>query len=224
DLHVHVFGLGQHGDRNSGSVHATLLFGLGHALHAVNAALILHARVHAFTFDDGDDFLQPAHARLRRGEHLHFPALALRVARVHPENLRGKKRGFVTTCAGADFEYYVLLVVGILGYKQDFEFGLSRGQPFFQTRKLFLGVSPQLSIRLLRDHRLALFDPTLHVLVFTVLLHDLRELSVSFGGLLVARRIPNRLRRRQGAGKFVVFRLDLVQPFKHGVLSIVAGD
>ena len=95
--------------------------GRGHALHAVHAAFILQLREDALAFDDGDDFLQSADARLGGREDFHLPALRFGVAGVHAEDFGGEERGFVAAGAGADFEDDVLFVVGILGQQQDLE-------------------------------------------------------------------------------------------------------
>src|SRR5258705_8384267 len=50
-----------------------------------------------------------------------FPYTTLFRSRVHSENFRGEERGFVASGAGANFENDVLLVVRILGQKQDFQ-------------------------------------------------------------------------------------------------------
>ncbi len=41
DVHVHFVRFRQHGDRGRGGVYAALGLGYGHALHAVDAALVL---------------------------------------------------------------------------------------------------------------------------------------------------------------------------------------
>ena len=51
DVHVHLLGLGQHGDRGGRGVDAALRLGLRHALHAVRAALVLEDAVGALALD-----------------------------------------------------------------------------------------------------------------------------------------------------------------------------
>jgi hypothetical protein len=62
----------------------------GHALHAVDAALVLQPAVDVAALDERDDFLDAAAARLAQVQHLDLPALALGVARVHPEQVPAK--------------------------------------------------------------------------------------------------------------------------------------
>ena len=60
DLDLDLLGLGQHGDRDGRGVDAALGLGLGHALHAVDAALELQPAVDAVALDQGDDLLDAA--------------------------------------------------------------------------------------------------------------------------------------------------------------------
>src|SRR5208282_736107 len=75
---------------------ASLLLSCGNTLNSVNAALVLELGINTLALDDGDDFLQPAGRRLRRREHLNFPMLGFRIARVHTEDFRGEERRFVS--------------------------------------------------------------------------------------------------------------------------------
>src|SRR5437899_11403950 len=105
---------------------ASLLLRLRHALHAMYAALILQSGIHFLSLNGGDDFLQAAERRRRAFEHFHVPSLRLGVARIHAEKLAGKKRGLVSASPGANLEQYVLLVVRVLGKKQQLELPLDR--------------------------------------------------------------------------------------------------
>src|SRR5436190_17282340 len=77
--------LGQDGDRAGGGVNAPLRLGGGHSLDAVAAGLELELRVSALPDHAGDDLLVPAGVAWRLRYHLHLPALAFRVARIHAE-------------------------------------------------------------------------------------------------------------------------------------------
>ena len=55
---------GRIGDGDRGGVHAALLFGHGHALHAMHAAFVLQLGVDLGAADQRDDFLEPADAGL----------------------------------------------------------------------------------------------------------------------------------------------------------------
>ena len=90
----------------------------GHALHAVDAGLPLELGVNAGAFDDGNDFLVSADARLRHGQDFDLPAVLLGEAGVHAEDLGAEERGLVAAGAGADLKDDVLLVVGVFGEKE----------------------------------------------------------------------------------------------------------
>src|SRR5690606_26064102 len=72
-------------DGRGRGVDAALRFGFRHALHAVGAGLELQPRVRAAAFDARDHFLEAAVLALVGRLDLDPPALALGVARVHPE-------------------------------------------------------------------------------------------------------------------------------------------
>src|SRR4051812_16963614 len=100
----------------------SLLLGRWYALYAMHAALVLELGIDAVAFDDSDHFFKPADRRLGSREDLHFPALQLGIAGVHPENFCRKQCGFISPGSSADFEDHVLLVVRILREQQKFEF------------------------------------------------------------------------------------------------------
>ena len=60
DLHIDIFGLGQHGDGDGGGVDAALAFGRRHALHAMHAGFVFQPGEHAAAVDLGDAFLETA--------------------------------------------------------------------------------------------------------------------------------------------------------------------
>ena len=115
--------LGQDRDRAGGSVDAPLRLGGGHSLDAVAAGLELELGVSALPDHARDDLLVPAGVTRRLGYHLHLPALAFRVARIHAKEIAREERRLVSAGPGADLEEDVALVVGIL-----------RQQPLLQLR------------------------------------------------------------------------------------------
>ena len=60
DLDVDLFGLGEHGDRAGRGVDAPLVFGGGHALHAVHARLVFEVGVGALAHHHGDHLFEAA--------------------------------------------------------------------------------------------------------------------------------------------------------------------
>ena len=107
---VDLVELGQDRDRAGRGVDASLRFGRRHALHAMRAGLELELRIGAPADDAADDFLVPAVLALALAEHFDLPALALGVARVHPEQVARENRRLVAAGAGADFEKDIRVV------------------------------------------------------------------------------------------------------------------
>ena len=89
DLDLDVVDLRQHSHRRRGGVDAALGLGGGNPLHAVHAALPLEPAVDALAADGGDALLDAAAVGFLQGERLELPALRLRVAHVHPEEVAG---------------------------------------------------------------------------------------------------------------------------------------
>ena len=112
-----------HRDRAGAGVDAALRLGRRHALHAMAAGLELQLRVGARADDLGDDFLVAAHFAGTLGNHFDLPALALRIAAVHAEQVAGEQRRFVAAGAGADLEEDVALVVGVLRQQPPLQLG-----------------------------------------------------------------------------------------------------
>ena len=105
--------LRQDRDRARRGVDAALRLGRRHALHAVRAGLELELRIGAAADDAADDLAVAAVLAGALAEHLDAPALALGVARVHPEQVAGEDRGLVAAGAGADLEEDVALVARV---------------------------------------------------------------------------------------------------------------
>ena len=130
--------------------------GRGHALHAVDAALVAQLGVDAVALDHGDDFLDAALAGPGHGDDVDLPALPLREARVHAEDLGREERGLVAARPRADLEQDVLLVVRVLGDEQQRDLGVQRVAPRLQRAHLLVGHLPHLGVRLRAGHLLDL--------------------------------------------------------------------
>ena len=63
DLHIHLLGLRQHGNRDRRSMNATVGFGDRNALYAVHAALVFELLVDLLACHKDDYFLQTAAIR-----------------------------------------------------------------------------------------------------------------------------------------------------------------
>src|SRR3990170_6806705 len=114
DMHVHVVGLRQHGDGGGGGVDAAAGLGDGDALDAVDAALVLEARVGAAAAHLEDDLLEAAAVAGVGVQQLYRPALALRVAAVHAVEIGGEEGGLLAAGGGAHLHDDVLIGEGIL--------------------------------------------------------------------------------------------------------------
>src|SRR5947209_3781435 len=121
--------LGQDGDRAGGSVDAPLGLGGGHSLDAVAAGLEFELGVGALPDDARDDLLVPAGVARRLRYHLHLPALAFRVARIHAEEVAREERRLVSAGPGADLEEDVALIVGVPRQEQLLQLRFERDEP-----------------------------------------------------------------------------------------------
>src|SRR5947209_16966566 len=92
-----------------------VLFSLGHALHAMHAALVLEMAVDLVPADQRDLFFQSAYRGFTDGSDFDAPALRLSVTAVHPENFGREQRSFVASGTGSDLYYYVFFVERIFG-------------------------------------------------------------------------------------------------------------
>ena len=96
----------------------------------------------------------PAEVVLRHGDDLDFPAVQVRIAAVHAEEIGSKERGFVAARAGAHLEDDVALVGGVLGQELDLELMLERLEAAVDGAQLLLGEGGHLTIGAARlDHR-----------------------------------------------------------------------
>ncbi len=192
-------------------MNATLLFGGGDALDAVDAAFVFQPGVDPVALNCGDNFFQSTERRRRAFEHFHFPALRFRVARIHAKKFAGEERGFITASPGANFQDDALFVVWIFGKQEQLQFALD---DFLARRELFF-----LFVRELLHFCLIGFDGHLvrageiffNLLVLAVLRDDPFELGVLLGDLLEACGIRDDFRRRKLLRQFVVARAELVQ-------------
>src|SRR3954452_17677938 len=120
DLDLDVLHLGQH--ENAGRAGVDPALGLRHRdpLDAVHTALELHARVDALAGRrraaglDGDrDVLEAAEVALRAVQLFGPPALPLRVAQVHTQEVTGEQRGLLAALPRLDLEDDVAFVVRV---------------------------------------------------------------------------------------------------------------
>src|SRR5882672_4827777 len=138
--------LGQHRYRASRRVNAALGLRSGDSLDAVAAGFEFEPGVRALPDDAGDDLLVAPDIPRRFGYHLHLPTLALRVARIHTEQVTSEERRFVSSGSGTDLEEDIALIVRILRQEQLLQLRFERGEPLAAGLDFAFGVSLHLRI------------------------------------------------------------------------------
>ena len=131
DLDIDLVGLGQHGDSRRRSLDATLALGLGDALDAMHAGLILHNGVHAVARYLELDGLEAASLGRAGIEHFHLPTARLDKALVHLKEVAREDGCFVAAGSGANLDDGVFVVVGVAGDEHELDV-------FLKLRKLCL--------------------------------------------------------------------------------------
>ena len=203
DLDVHLLGLGQHGDGGGAGVDAPLRLRGGHALDAVDAALVFEPLENIRAGHFKNDFLEPAEVG-RTGIHrLDFPAHGFAVAAIHAVKVGGEEGGFRATRAGADFDDGIARVrrvgrhkVALDGEREAFVVGFEAGDILFgQLRHLGIGQ--------FRGEQRAVFREVGSGLEIGVAGGDeFLQARVFAGKLLRALRIVESLRVAQGGFNF----------------------
>ena len=189
----------------------------------MDAALPLHLRVDALAFNDRDHFLVAAHARLRQRHHFNLPFVLLGEARIHAEDLRCKQRCLVAARSRANFENYVLLVVGVLGQQQNFDLFFELRFSRRQRDDLFLGHGAHFRIAL-RQHGARFGQSLAHLLEFAKLLDRRFQLAQGTAGLLILFVVGNNLWKPELGGEVIVTLLHLLQTVDHGEPPLRGAD
>ena len=119
-----VVDLRHHQHTGGRGVDASLALGDGHALDAVDPALVLQVspdpvlRLHGRAgLNRQADVLVAAQVRVGGVQDLHRPAHALGVAGVHTCQVRGEEGGLLTTLAGLDLDDDVAGIIGVTGHE-----------------------------------------------------------------------------------------------------------
>ena len=120
-------------------MHAALRLGLGHALHAVHARLVLEGAVDILARHLQHHLLVAACGAVGEGGDFVAPALALDVFGVHAQQVAGEDRRLVAARAAADLDDGILRVLGVLGYEQQLDLLLHRRERRFEFGDLAAG-------------------------------------------------------------------------------------
>ncbi len=147
DVDLHRFGFRQHGDGHRRGVDPTLRLRNGNALHAVHAALVLEATVHAVAADARDPLLDSASSGPGDRQRLDLPALRLGVPAVHAEECAGEQRRLFAAGARSNLENHVLVVVRVPGNEQRVDRALDLGAERLEACGLRASHVAQLGIR-----------------------------------------------------------------------------
>ena len=131
DMDVDLVRLGKHRDRRRRSLDAALALGLGNALHAVHAALVLHDGVDLIARNLELDRLEAARVARARIKHLELPTLRLAEALVHLEEVARKNGRLVAASSRANLHDGILLVVRVARDEHELDV-------FLKLRKLSL--------------------------------------------------------------------------------------
>ncbi len=105
-----------------------LCFGLGHALHAMDARLVLEHAVDALAGHFHHDLLEAARTAFAGAVDLVPPAPLLDELHVHAQQVAGKNRRFVAARAAADFDDGVLAVLRVGRDEQQLDLLLQTGE------------------------------------------------------------------------------------------------
>ena len=173
DLDLDLLGLGHHGDGRGRRVDPPLRLGLGHALDAVGAALVLVDRERAVALDGEDDLLEASGLALVRRQDLGLEAAPLGVAGQHAEDVACPERRLVASHSLAHLDDHVLRVGRVALDERGLELLLEPRDVALEVRRhrgelgVVLGVGEIGARALPRDgelvRRLELLQPPPHV-------------------------------------------------------------
>ena len=210
NVHVDLVDLGHDGDGGGGGVDTPLRLGGGHALHAVDAGLVLQARVRAAS-DDLEVDLAVA-AGFVRARDLCAPASTFRVALVHAEQVGCEQACLVATCAGADLDDHVAVVGGILRDECEFQVTVEALRLGGEAVDLLAGHVLHLVVALAQED-LCLVQFAGGVPPEAEQLDDLLDACALLGDLLDTPMVRGDLWVREHAVQLVVTSLDLGESF-----------
>src|SRR5262245_53262096 len=161
DLDVDLLRLGQHGDGRGRRVDAALRLGLGHALHAVHAALEPQEVVRAVARHLRHDLLEAALLGGALVEHLDLQLVLAAVVRIHVEEVAREDAGLVAADARADLEDDVAVAQLVAVGERALGLAPELGEPRLDVADLGLRELGHLGVAR-RDHLLRVGDRLLH--------------------------------------------------------------
>ena len=128
-----------------------------HALNAVNAALKLQMRPHLGSGNLNHHLFDATAFRDARVDGFDRPSLGLGITRIHSQKISGKKAGFVSPGAGADFQDDVAVFIRVFGQNRQLQLLFQRRQFSIQFRKVVSGQFLQFGVGRLSERQKILF-------------------------------------------------------------------
>ena len=177
-VNIRHFGFRQlrhHRHGTSGGVNTALGFGGRHALYAMTAGLKFQTAIHAIAADFGNHLFITAMFAFVGAHDLHAPAARFGVTAVHPEQIAGKQRRFITAGTGADFDKGVAFIIRILRQQQHLQLLLHLLAFRFRVAQFFLRHFAHFRIV---EHHLCSFDIVLHLAPFGIAARHVAQLRI----------------------------------------------
>ena len=153
-------------------------FCLGNPLHAVYPALIFKLGVRPLTGNHCHHFLEAADSVLIQADDLNLPPVAVRIVGIHAVQLCCEQGRLIAARACPDFQDDVLVVIGVLGKQEDFQFMLQFLDTLLGIRQLFLSHLAHLLIVFLLKKGQAVLHVLLGLLILLISLHNGRQVCL----------------------------------------------
>ncbi len=212
DIYLNVADLGQHGHGGGARVYAPAGLRLGHALHTVDAALVLETRVGPRALDHEAYLLYPAELGLVYVGDGDLETVRLGVHCVHAVKAVGEERALLPADARAYLDYYVALVVRVFRHQQLAQ-PVREGSP--APFRILILLSRHLAQLRIREEPLGLGHVVAALEIFPRALSHRRELLQLPREAGIRRGVGVVLRQRHLALDFIVSRYYLLELFRH---------
>ena len=202
---------------------AALRLGDRHPLHAVWAALVLHAAPHALALQQERDLVEATHVGRVGLEDVGLPAHAVGVAHVHVEEILGEEVRLLTALRAAYLHDHVLALVRVLRQEEETQLLLQPGDG--ELGLVDLGAHEVAVVpRGLGKHPSGRFEVVACLAIVAVGEHDGLELLVPPRRLEERARVGDHLVVGESREHVVILRLEGSQPVQHGLRVVTAAN
>ena len=123
-LDIYILRFRHDSDRNRGSMNTSAGLCLGHPLHPMYPGFVFHHRIGSFPVDHEGHILHAAYTDLFAFHQFYFPSLALCIMEIHAVDLGREQGRLIPAGTGTDLDYDILIIIGVLGQKQNLKFML----------------------------------------------------------------------------------------------------